>query len=124
MTKSLVSAMREDMDCEELFSFFHDINDLDRCNFRLLYQSDEPMTVDELAEEVDRERSTVYQSTQRLLQAGLIQKHQRNYEEGGYYHVYDSRNPERIAADLQETLNDHYQAIQNLIREFEERYVD
>jgi len=110
------------MECEGLLECFHDLKELDREIFQLLCGGTEPLTVDEIAEQVDRERSTAYRSVQRLLQAGFIQKEQVNYEQGGYYHVYKPRDGEEIAREMQRTLNDWYAKMGQLIGEFEEKY--
>ncbi len=78
--------------------------------------AEEPLTVDELAEAVDRERSTAYRAVQRLLQAGFIQKEQINYDQGGYYHVYKPTDPSKIADDMQRMLNDWYAKMGQLIQ--------
>ena len=54
--------------------FPHGFKELDKEVFRVLTASADPLTVDEIAEHVDRERSTAYRSVQRLLQVGFIQK--------------------------------------------------
>lgn len=78
--------------------------------------------VDELAEAVDRERSTAYRAVQRLLQTGFIEKEQVNYEQGGYYHVYSPSDPSQITDDMQRMLNDWYAKMGQLIQEFETKY--
>jgi len=90
--------------------------------FRVLVESDEPMTIDAVAEAVDRERSTAYRSVQRLLQTGFITKEQINYDRGGYYHVYSPTDPEKITDEMQRMLNDWYAKMGQLIQEFEEKY--
>lgn len=77
---------------------------------------------DEIAAEVDRERSTAYRAIQRLLQVGLIGKEQINYDHGGYYHVYRPTDPQEIAADMQRLLNDWDAKMGQLIQEFERKY--
>jgi Predicted transcriptional regulator len=89
-----------------------------------LTQAEEPLTVDEIAEIVNRERSTAYRSIQRLLQAGFIKKEQINYDQGGYYHVYSATSPDEIANGMQRLLNDWYAQMGQLIREFEEKYAE
>jgi predicted transcriptional regulator len=110
------------MDCEGLLECFHGLKQLDKECFRSLVDADEPMTVDEIAEAVDRERSTAYRAVQRLLQTGFIQKEQVNYDQGGYYHVYSPTDPTKIANDMQRMLNDWYAKMGQLIREFETKY--
>ncbi|GAB6878397.1 helix-turn-helix domain-containing protein [Halorubrum gandharaense] len=114
--------LREDMECEGLLECFHGLKELDKECFRMLVETEEPLTVDEIAEKVDRERSTAYRSIQRLLQTGFIQKEQINYEQGGYYHVYKPTDPDEIADDMQRMLNDWYAQMGQLIGEFRDKY--
>lgn len=122
MAKSMSENLREDMSCEGLLECIHGLKDLDREVFEVLTSSQEPLTVDEIADAVERERSTAYRSIQRLLQAGFVQKEQINYEDGGYYHVFRPSNADIIADDMQRMLNDWYAKIGQLIKEFREEY--
>lgn len=124
MAPSLSEYLQQDMECEGLLECFHGLKQLDKDCFQVLVNADEWLTVDDIAEEVSRERSTVYRSIQRLLQAGLVQKEQINYEDGGYYHVYYPTNPKQVSDDMQRMLNDWYALFGQLIREFEQKYAD
>ena len=110
------------MQCEGLLECFHGLKELDKGCFRALVEADEPLTVDELADAVDRERSTAYRAVQRLLQTGFIEKDQINYDQGGYYHVYSPTDPSQIADEMQRMLNDWYAKMGQLIQEFENKY--
>jgi len=114
--------LQRDMECESLLECFHGLKELDKECFGALVDAAEPLTVDEIAEAVDRERSTAYRSVQRLLQTGFIKKDQVNYDQGGYYHVYSPTDPEVVAADMQRLLNDWYAKMGQLIQEFEDKY--
>jgi predicted transcriptional regulator len=114
--------LQRDMECEGLLECFHGLKQLDKACFRALVEASEPLTVDEIAAAVDRERSTAYRSVQRLLQTGFIGKEQVNYEQGGYYHVYSPTDPSKIADDMQRMLNDWYAKMGQLIQEFEDKY--
>ncbi|WP_459876745.1 helix-turn-helix domain-containing protein [Halorubrum gandharaense] len=122
MSRSMSEMLREDMECEGLLECFHGLTELDKECFSVLVESEEPLTVDEIAEAVDRERSTAYRSIQRLLQTGFIRKEQINYEQGGYYHVYKPTDPDEIADDMQRMLNDWYAQMGQLIGEFRDKY--
>jgi len=122
MPDSMSEQLQRDMVCEGLLECFHGLKQLDKRVFRELVETETPLTIDEIAEEVDRERSTAYRSVQRLLQAGFIQKEQVNYDQGGYYHVYKPTDPETIADDMQRMLNDWYAKMGQLIQEFEDKY--
>jgi len=118
----MAEMLRQDMQCEGLLECLHGLKDLDRECYQALANAEEPLTVDEIGERVDRERSTAYRSIQRLLQTGLVSKEQVNYDQGGYYHVYYPTDPEEVADDMQRLLNDWYAQIGNLIGEFREKY--
>ena len=122
MVDSMSEMLRRDMECEGLLECFHGLKQLDREIFELLNERAEPLTVDEIADTVDRERSTAYRAVQRLSTTGFIEKEQVNYEQGGYYHVYRPRDADAIAQDLQRTLNDWYAKMGQLIDEFNEKY--
>ncbi|ACV49475.1 transcriptional regulator, TrmB (plasmid) [Halomicrobium mukohataei DSM 12286] len=116
--------LQRDMECEGLLECFHGLKQLDREVFQALVDTEDALTVDEIADAVDRERSTAYRAVQRLLQAGFIQKEQVNYDQGGYYHVYRPTDPANIADDMQRLLNDWYAKMGQLIQEFETKYED
>jgi len=122
MPDSMSEQLQRDMECEGLLECFHGLKQLDRECFEALVHAEGPLTVDEIAEAVDRERSTAYRAVQRLLQTGFIQKEQVNYDHGGYYHVYEPADPSQIADDMQRMLNDWYAKMGQLIQEFETKY--
>ena len=122
MPDAMSEQLRRDMNCEGLLECFHGLTELDKRCFRALVEAEEPLTVDEVAEVVDRERSTAYRAVRRLLQAGFIEKRQINYDQGGYYHVYLPTDPSQIADGMQRMLNDWYAKMGQLIQEFEEKY--
>ncbi|WP_096591499.1 helix-turn-helix domain-containing protein [Halorubrum ezzemoulense] len=122
MSDSMSEQLQRDMECEGLLECFHGLKRLDKDCYRAMVSAEEALTIDEVAERVDRERSTAYRAVQRLLNAGFIQKEQINYDHGGYYHVYSPTDPSQIADDMQRMLNDWYAKMGQLIGEFEEKY--
>ncbi len=122
MSDSMSDYLAQDMQCEDLLECFYGLNELDREVFGVLAASEAPITVDNIAEEVDRERSTAYRSVQRLLDAGFIRKERINYEHGGYYHVFEPVPAGKVADPLQRLLNDWYAEVGQLIDEFREKY--
>jgi predicted transcriptional regulator len=122
MADAMSEYLKQDMQCEGLLECIHGLKGLDKEIFRVLTEASGPLTVDEIAEAVDRERSTAYRSVQRLLQSGFVQKEQVNYDQGGYYHVFRPTDPNEIADDMQRMLNDWYAKMGQLIGEFREKY--
>lgn len=124
MAETLSEMFRQNMQCEALLECFHGLKQLDRACYQELIDSEDPRTVDEIAAAVDRERSTVYRSVQRLLQTGLVQKEQVNYDDGDYYHVYYLSEPGKVSQEMQRLLNEWYAQIDQLIQKFEDTYGD
>jgi predicted transcriptional regulator len=122
MTEPMADQLRRELACESLLECFHGLGDLDTQCFRVLVDAGDPLTVDEVAAAVDRERSTAYRSIQRLRTAGFVQQEQINYDDGGYYHVYSPTDPSAAAADMQRLLNDWYVKMGRLIQQFEDKY--
>ena len=123
---AMVDAIREylgqEMVCEGLLECMFGLKGLDREVFVCLTGSAEPLTVDEIAADVGRERSTAYRSVQRLIDTGFVQKEQINYEQGGYCHVFRPTDPDEIADDMQRMLNDWYAQMGQLVGEFRTKY--
>ncbi len=124
MSKSINELLAQDLECEGLLECFHGLTALDRRIFEELAEEGDALTVDDLAERVERERSTAYRSVQRLLQAGFIVQEQESYDDGGYCHVYRARPADEITDDLQRMLNDWYAQMGQLIDEFDRKYTD
>ncbi|GAA0254518.1 helix-turn-helix domain-containing protein [Halobacterium noricense] len=98
------------------------LNELDRGIFRLLEKSPEPLTVDQIAKFIDRERTTAYRSVRRLQEAGVAVQEQESCPKGGYHHVYRVSDPNEIADELQRMLNQWYANTGQLIQEFRDTY--
>jgi predicted transcriptional regulator len=124
MPDSMSEQLQRDMECEGLLECFHGLKQLDRECFEVLVEAESALTVDEVADRVDRERSTAYRAVQRLLEAGFIEKDQVNYDQGGYYHVYHPAEAQKVSSEMQRMLNDWYAKMGQLIGEFEEKYED
>ncbi|WP_435334259.1 helix-turn-helix domain-containing protein [Haloarchaeobius sp. TZWWS8] len=122
MANSMREYLQQDMECEGLLECIHGLKELDKQVFSALVESAEPLTVDEVADRVDRERSTAYRAIKRLQQTGFVQQEQVNYDQGGYYHVYHPVDPDQIADDMQRMLNDWYAKMGSLIGEFRTKY--
>jgi predicted transcriptional regulator len=122
----VATSVREDLErdlgCLDLLGCIHGLNERDQLVFQLLQQAEEGVTVDDVADWMDCERSTAYRSISRPLGAGVVIQEQVNYHHGGYYYVHRPGTPEEITHDMQRLLNDWYATNGQLIQEFEDRY--
>lgn len=116
--------LEADLACEDLLECVYGLGDLGKACYRVLAASDEPLTVDAVAEQVDRDRTTAYRAIKRLQDAGVVRQQQVNYEQGGYYYVYDAVDVHEVAHEMQHTLNQWYATVGTLIGAFEDKYDD
>lgn len=122
MGNSVAEELRQDLACEDLLECVHGLTALDRECFRVLADADEPLTVDDIAEAVDRERSTAYRAVHRLLEADFVVKEQVNYEHGGYYHVYRPVDPDEVADEMAQLIDQWTEKMTDLVSQFREQY--
>ena len=122
MPRPMSEYLKEDIECESLLECFHGLGSLDREVFGVLTAADRPFTVDEVAERVERERSTAYRSLSRLVEAGFCHKEQVNDAGRRYYHVFEPAPAEGVSRQLQRMRNDRYATMGALVGEFEEKY--
>ena len=114
--------LERDLECLDLLECVHGLNERDRRVFQELHQTDGALTVDDVADRLNCERSTAYRSISRLVDAGVVVQRQENYDQGGYYYVYRPRTSEEAAREMQRLLNSWYATVGQLIQEFEDRY--
>lgn len=122
MAKAIAEYLESDMQCEGLLECLHGLKALDRRCFEVIATADGTVTIDDLAEGLDRDRSTVFRATTRLVQVGVVTKSQVNFEEGGYYHVYSTNSTAEITGEMQRLLDDFYAKMEALVDEFEAKY--
>lgn len=124
MPASMNEYLESDLACEDLLECVYGLGDLGKTCYRVLATADEPLTVDAVAARVDRDRTTAYRAIKRLQDVGVVRQQQVNYQQGGYYHVYDAVDAPDIARQMQHTLNQWYATVGTLIGAFEAKYAD
>lgn len=60
------------------------------------------LTISDIADDFDLDRSTVSRHVNHLHETGVITKHPKNLKEGGSVHVYSIRNTEEVLRILRE----------------------
>lgn len=80
---------------------------------------DKPMTLDGISEAVDRDRSTIFRSLQKLVSLGLVVKETKTIKEGGYFHVYSAVDMETFKAETEKRVKDLQKSLDRLLKKFE-----
>lgn len=111
----------DDIVCEDLIECITGSGKLDKEVYFAIMENG-GMDLDEIAEEVDRERSTAYRAVQRLEENGFLDKRKEGKEGGGYRHIYEPVDPEKVADEMLNRLNEWYANMGQLVHEFRRKY--
>jgi predicted transcriptional regulator len=77
------------------------------------------MTLEELTRELDRDKSTVFRSLQKLVSLGICLKETRTIKEGGLYHVYGAIDIESFKLETEKRVKELEKSFNRLLKKFE-----
>ena len=106
---------------KDLFIQLYDLSPLDlEILFMLISKkNDEPITLDQISKEADRDRSTTFRSLQKLVGLGLCIKDTKTIKEGGYYHVYSVVDMKTFKMETERRVRDLQKGLERLLKKFE-----
>jgi len=111
----------EELNCENLLGCFYNLNDLDRKVYFLLTRSRSPLTNDDIAKALKKDKTAVYRSLQKLLTCGLISKTKKTYEKRpSYNYLYQAVDLRIVKKRLREDLERWYITAENLIENLDQ----
>jgi predicted transcriptional regulator len=79
----------------------------------------EDATIDDIAEIVQRDRSSVHRCLAKLVTASLVTKESKSIKGGGYYHTYAMVEPQKIKRHAKERVKEIIENLNGLINSFE-----
>ena len=106
---------------KDLFIQLYDLSppELDILFMLISRENEQPMTLDEVAKEMDRDRSTTFRSLQKLVSLGLVVKDTKTIKDGGYFHVYSAVDRETFKKETERKVKDLQKSLDRLLRKFE-----
>ena len=78
------------------------------------------MTLEELAKKVDRDKSSVFRSLQKLVGLRICIKETKTLKEGGYYHAYSAIDIESFKIETEKRVKELEDSFHRLLRKFED----
>jgi predicted transcriptional regulator len=75
-------------------------------------------TLDEIASDVGRDRSTTHRLLSKLVAGGLVYKQSRTLKGGGYYHLYLPVEQSKIKEQAQQRVDEITGGLQRLVDNF------
>ena len=120
-TPSVNTLTRMNATVKDLFIQLYDLSppELDILFMLIGRENGEPMTLDEVAKEMDRDRSTTFRSLQKLVSLGLVVKETKTIKDGGYFHVYSAVDRETFKKETERKVKDLQKSLDRLLRKFE-----
>ncbi|MCD6383594.1 MAG: helix-turn-helix domain-containing protein [Thermoplasmata archaeon] len=113
----------EGLRCEDLFECFYNLNDLDKKVYFVLAESRTPMTNDEIARIVEKDKTAVYRSLQKLLTCGLITKSKKTYQRRpSYNYLYQAVDISLVKNRLRQDLKNWFIRAEHLIDSLDELF--
>ena len=106
---------------KDLFIQLYDLSppELDILFMLISRENEQPMTLDEVSKEMDRDRSTTFRSLQKLVTLGLVVKETKTIKDGGYFHVYSAVDRETFKKETERKVKDLQKSLDRLLRKFE-----
>ena len=104
--------------CNDVLKCVFDLNNLDIDVYNKLKKFGE-MRADELAKKINKDRSTIYRSLQKLTCCNLCLKETKNIRKGGCYHIYQCNEISEAKKELEECIDKWYEQMKNTIKEIE-----
>lgn len=77
------------------------------------------MTLEELTQEVDRDKSTVFRSLQKLVSLGICIKETKTIKEGGLYHLYGAIDIESFKLETEKRVKELEKSFHRILKKFE-----
>jgi predicted transcriptional regulator len=105
--------------CQDLVQCAFSLNEFEVMVYNKLVLSG-PMRADDLADLMDRDRSTVYRALQKMMTCGMTFRETKSIERGGYYHVYRAIDREELKHKLEHCVEDWYSRMQGILSRFTE----
>jgi predicted transcriptional regulator len=122
MTRSVIHYLEQrEKECEDILECVAGFGDLEKEVYLTLLEEDE-LTVDEVAEKVGKERSTVFRSLKNLLENDFAEKNTRGLDGGSYVNVYTVVPPEKVSKRMRDRVENWKGLVDNMIDEFEDQY--
>jgi predicted transcriptional regulator len=106
---------------KDLFIQLYDLSppELDILFMLISREKEEPMTLDEVSKEMDRDRSTMFRSLQKLVTLGLLVKETKTIKDGGYFHVYSAVDRETFKRETERRVKELQKSLDRLLKKFE-----
>jgi predicted transcriptional regulator len=119
-TLPISSLLRTNTTIRDLFVYLYELSPLEvDILFILIKNYKKAMTLEELATQADRQKTTVFKSLQKLVAIRLCNRSMVTRKEGGYYYLYTAIAVEELKMETEKRVKELEGSIDRLLRAFE-----
>jgi predicted transcriptional regulator len=101
--------------CRDMFEYFFDLSPNDVGVLYSLNQKTQEC-LDDITSRIQKDRTTVFRSLQRLIGAGLVMRKKNVMEKGGYYYVYSRISSGKISDLVNQKEQEFHMVLQCLLK--------
>ena len=121
MSPFVAALTRVNSTVKDLFVYLYNLSPLETDLILLLMINNKnPMTLEEITKEIDRDKSTIFRSLQKLVSLGIVIKETRTLKEGGHYHVYNAIDIGTFKIETEKRVKDLEKSFHRILKKFKE----
>jgi predicted transcriptional regulator len=90
----------------------------------ILAKNKRPMTLEEIGKECNRDKTTVFRATQKLVRLGICNKETKTLKEGGQYHIYSAIPIDIFKKETEKKVNELEESLRRILKRFEKDMQD
>ena len=120
--RALRDVLDNDTDCGDVLQLVDGCNGFDCEIYQTLVERNERLSIDEITDAVDRDRSATYRAVSRLHDFGYLDREQETYDSGGYCYRYKAVAPETVGVALKAKITECHADFEGLIDDFVNTY--
>lgn len=107
-----IISSNDNLCCQDIIQSVFELNNLDFEVFKKLRELKQSK-VDVIARIMDKDRSMIYRSLQKLMLCKLCEKKTENIRTGGYYHIYVCTDLKSVRDEIEKCIDNWYKSIKN-----------
>ena len=117
---SIATLTRVNSTVKDLFVYLYNLSQLETdLVLLLMLNNKKPMTLEQVATQLNRDKSTAFRSLQKLVSLGIVTKETRSIKEGGYYHIYAVIDTESFKIETERRVKELERGVHRILKKFE-----
>jgi predicted transcriptional regulator len=116
---SVSSITRMNSSIRDLLTILYDLSPLELELLFILISKNKPVALETLAKELDRDKTTVFRSLQKMVNLRICEKETKTLKEGGWYHVYKAIDVAAFKMETEKRVKEIKESFDRLLKRFE-----